>query len=301
MAPNILHMITPLKHISPFDVNMALDAGYDAVIPYSQVTLEEVRPLVQDAIFSRAPQNGPRTTMFIGGKNAVLALDMMSEAWEAMVPPFAMSVFADPSGAFTTAAAMVAVVEKRLKDKTGSGLAGKNTTVFGGSGVLGFCAAVLATQQGANVRLVGHDGDLRVKRSAADMFARFGVRVYGVDGSSEEKRQAILSDTQIILCAAKAGTRVLSANALKAAKQLMVVADLNAVPPSGVEGINVQDDGVPITDTSAVGIGALVIGNVKYQTQARLFLEMTRSDKAVVFDFRDAHKLATAIVEAGTL
>ena len=24
---NILHMVTPLKHMSPFDVNMALDAG----------------------------------------------------------------------------------------------------------------------------------------------------------------------------------------------------------------------------------------------------------------------------------
>ena len=28
--PRILHMLTPLKHMSPFDVNMALDAGFDA-------------------------------------------------------------------------------------------------------------------------------------------------------------------------------------------------------------------------------------------------------------------------------
>ena len=28
----ILYMVTPLKHMSPFDVNMALDAGYDAVL-----------------------------------------------------------------------------------------------------------------------------------------------------------------------------------------------------------------------------------------------------------------------------
>ena len=31
---NILHMITPQKHISPFDVNMALDAGYDDLQPF---------------------------------------------------------------------------------------------------------------------------------------------------------------------------------------------------------------------------------------------------------------------------
>ena len=30
---HILHMLTPLKHMSPFDVNMALDAGYDAALP----------------------------------------------------------------------------------------------------------------------------------------------------------------------------------------------------------------------------------------------------------------------------
>ena len=43
--PRILHMITPLKHMSPFDVNMALDAGYDAAIPYTSVTVEDVTGL----------------------------------------------------------------------------------------------------------------------------------------------------------------------------------------------------------------------------------------------------------------
>ena len=31
MAKNILHMLTPLAHMSPFDVNMAADAGFDVV------------------------------------------------------------------------------------------------------------------------------------------------------------------------------------------------------------------------------------------------------------------------------
>ena len=105
---NILHMVTPLKHMSPFDVNMAVDAGYDAVIPYTNVTLDEVTGLVQDAIFSRPPKIGVRTGMFIAGKNASLALDMMERAKKAMVPPFVISFFADPAGSFTTAAAMVA-------------------------------------------------------------------------------------------------------------------------------------------------------------------------------------------------
>ena len=77
---NILHMLTPLKHMSPFDANMALDAGYDAVLTYANVTLEEVSALVQDAMFSRPPKAGVRTGLFVGGKNAILALDMLSAA-----------------------------------------------------------------------------------------------------------------------------------------------------------------------------------------------------------------------------
>src|SRR5215472_6407981 len=84
---NILHMVTPTNHISPFDVNMALDAGYDAVLSYSDVTLDEVTGLVQDAIFSRPPRTGVRTAMFFGGKNATFALDMLANAKKALVPP----------------------------------------------------------------------------------------------------------------------------------------------------------------------------------------------------------------------
>ena len=104
--PFILHMLSPLKHVSPFDVNMALDAGFDAVVPYSDVEQGEVAGLVQDAIVSRAPKAVTRTGIFIGGKNAGQALDMLEAAKGAMFPPFQMSVFADPAGSFTTAAAM---------------------------------------------------------------------------------------------------------------------------------------------------------------------------------------------------
>src|ERR1700758_1336609 len=121
---NILHMLTPTKHASPFDVNMALDAGYDAVLTYNNVTLDDVTGLVQDAIFSRPPKLGVRTAMFFGGRSATLALDMLAKAKKALVPPFGISFLADPAGSFTTAAAMVACVEKVLKDKRDRNLKG---------------------------------------------------------------------------------------------------------------------------------------------------------------------------------
>ena len=114
---SILHMLDPMPNNSPFDVNMALDAGFDVLIPYSNVKLDSIYGLTQDAIFSRSPSGVKRTGIFIGGRDLGLAMDMLNLSKQAMVSPFEVSVFADPSGAFTTAAALVTCAEKKLKEK----------------------------------------------------------------------------------------------------------------------------------------------------------------------------------------
>ena len=191
---HILHMLTPLRHMSPFDVNMALDAGFDAVVPYVGVSLGEVTGLVQDAIFSRPPDAGVDTGIFIGGKDVSLALDMFDAAKKAMVPPFQVSVFADPAGSFTTAAAMVAKVEKALEKKFERGLKDTRIAVFGATGVVGFCTAVIAAKEGAKVTIVGHDGVERVKKVAAEIKDRFGVEVEAADGSTDARKKALVED-----------------------------------------------------------------------------------------------------------
>ena len=196
---HILHMLTPLRHMSPFDVNMALDAGFDAAIPYTNVTLAEVTGLVQDAIFSRPPKIGVRTGIFFGGRQAIIALDMLETAKKALVPPFGISFFADPAGSFTTAAAMVACVEKLLREKKRRQLKGVRVAVFGATGVVGFSAAVIAALQGANVTLVGYDGIKRVSDGAVEIKARFGVEVRAADGSDEQKKIGILSVSEVAL------------------------------------------------------------------------------------------------------
>ena len=55
--------------------------------------------------------------------------------------------------------------------------------------------------------------------------------------------------------------------------------DVNAVPPAGVAGVGPVDDGVFIAGTQVVAIGALAIGNVKYQVQNRLLARMRESDQ----------------------
>lgn len=294
-AKNILHMITPLKNMSPFDVDMAVDAGYDVVVPYSGVTLDEVTGLVQDAIFSRPPQHGVRQAMFFAGKNVSTALDMMDAAKAAMVPPFAMSLFADPAGSFTTAAAMVASIEKTLRAHKGRDLKGTRVVVFGATGPLGFSVGTIAALEGAAVTMVGYDGIGRVTQTAAEIKRRFNVDVTPADGSDEARKEALVATAQVVAACGRAGVQILSRRQLEAAPELLVAADANAVPPLGLEGLDRFDNGAAINSRGALGIGALAMGDIKYKTEAGLFGQMIAADKPLQLGVHEAYVLARQI------
>jgi len=291
-ATPILHMLAPQKHMSPFDVNMAADAGYKVIVPYINVELNEVAGLIQDAIFSRPPNYGVRTGFFMGGKDAILALDMIEAAKKAMVPPFECSVFADPAGSFTTAAAMVACVEKVLKDKFNTGWKGVKVAVFGATGVVGFASSIISALEGADVRLVAHRGVDRVIKSAKVSKERFGVDLEAVAGETPEQKADIIANADVIFAAAAAGVQVVSGEHKKLAKHLKVIADVNAVPPPGVEGMELFMDGAPLPGTSALGVGPLAIGDIKYKTESGLFKQMLASSEPLSLDFRHAYALA---------
>ena len=288
--PYILHLFTPMAQASPFDINMAYDAGYDGVVPYTNVELEQVAALTQDTIFSRGPKGVKRTGIFIGGRDNGLAADMLDAAKRAMVPPFEVSVFVDPSGAFTTAAAMVAAVEKHLKKAHPTDLNGKTVMIFGGSGPVGAAAAVLASQAGAKVGIVGREESSRARLTAEDCNRRYGTQVEPVEANTEALKLAMMRRADVVLATARAGHRVVTRELLAAAPQLLVAADVNAVPPAGIEGVGPMDDGAPLAAGSrkAVGIGALAIGNIKYQTQRGLLEMMLKAEKPLYLDMRDA-------------
>ena len=288
--PRILHFLTPLANVSPFDVNMAVDAGF-VTASYTHIGVKDVTGLVHDAMFSRAPPDAPKTCIFIGGRDALLALDMMGAAKSAMFPPFETSIFADPSGAFTTAGAMVACVERRLKAQSAK-LAGANVAVFGAKGIVG----VIAAEAGAKVTLVAHDQSGVVPARAKEFEKRFGRSFIAADGSNEAGRRAVLENCEVIMAAGKAGIQILSAAELRAAKRLKVAADINAVPPLGIEGVDVKADGTALAGTPGVGLGALAIGNIKFRVQHALLQRIAEGKKAQRFDFRDAYRAALDLV-----
>ncbi|MGC1882987.1 MAG: methylenetetrahydromethanopterin dehydrogenase, partial [Pseudolabrys sp.] len=79
---------------------------------------------------------------------------------------------------------------------------------------------------------------------------------------------------------------------LEVATNLLLVADVNAVPPSGVEGLDMMANGSEVSSHHTLGVGPLAIGNIKYKTEFGLFKKMIEAAKPVCLDFRDAFALA---------
>jgi methylene-tetrahydromethanopterin dehydrogenase len=291
-------MLTAAKNLSPFDVNMAYDAGWTACTPYIDVALEEVRDLVQDAIFSRGPKGVKRTGIFIGGREAHLAMQMMQVARDSMVPPFEVSLFADPSGAFTTAAGMVACVERELKKTDVEGLSNKRVLVFGGTGPVGSTAAMLASSAGADAVIVSHESLDKAGELVELCNQHYGATLSAAQASNDEMIIDLIGQADVVFNAAKAGIQVLNKTHLMKAEQLKVACDVNAVPPEGIEGVGVMDDGVEMSDlpSKPLAIGALAVGNVKYQTQHLLLKQMFEKGNPEFLDFNSAFEVAREYV-----
>ena len=278
---------------------MAMDAGWVSALPYINVEPSEVQGLVQDAIFSRSTKNLKRTGIFIGGRDTKQAMDMLKTAKRSMVPPFEVSVFADPSGAFTTAAGMVAAVEHELITKFNTTLEGKTIIALGGTGPVGQAAAVISAQAGANVRIIGRQ--LEKAQHVADLCSNeFGDGKITITAGADADKAEYMQTADIVFATGAAGIELLSAELIALAPNLKVAADVNAVPPAGIAGVDAFHNGTPIegSKSGAVGIGALAIGNVKYQAQNRLLKKMISSEKPVYLHFEHAFEVAREYIKS---
>jgi methylene-tetrahydromethanopterin dehydrogenase len=298
--PAILHVLSPLPHVSPFDITMAYDAGFDAVVPYANVTLEQIHGLVQDAIFPRSPKDLRRSAILVGGRDAGIAMDMVDAAKKAMVPPFEVSILADPSGAFTTAAAVVSCVERQLQKKHQMELKGARVVIFGGTGAIGIATGIIASLAGAKTTVVDYLSiDLALSK-ANEYNRRCGTSLHGAYACSDADNARLVSRHDVVICTAKAGVQVLSASVLEDARLLKVAADINATPPAGIEGINAKDDGVAAKHapaaSGAVSVGPLTIGKVKVKTQQTLLRSMLETERPIYLDFAQAFRIARELV-----
>lgn len=296
MAQKMLYILNPGDNISPFDVSMAADAGFNHIMPFPHIQPDNVMAMVQDAIFARPPKHFNDTCIFIGGRDVHLAADMFNNAKKAMVGPFEVGVFADPNGAYTTSASVLALVQKALEETYKTSLKDKTVAIFG-TGPVGLCTAILAAKEGASTRLCGLTAD-DDKNVATRFCDRYGVSVDWVSALTSKTKINALKNVDVVICVAKAGVRILEEEELSTMSNLLVVADTNAVPPSGIAGVGMQDFNSPLegSNNNVMSIGALAIGNIKSQTEIGLFKYVQKSEKAALIDFPEAYDFALSLV-----
>jgi hypothetical protein len=239
---------------SVFDRVVAFDAGADEVMSYGGVTAETVRDLVHGAIFTRGPKHLHMTAIFIGGSDMALGERLLAAVRKAFFGPLRVSVMLDSNGSNTTAVAAVA----KMRQLIGS-LEGRPVVVTAGSGPVGLRAAGLFAKAGARVTVTSRragDGTL-----SETIRKRFGGSIREVAMADSSGASQALDGAEMVLNAGPAGVCLIPRAAWAGRAGLRVVADVNAVPPLGVEGIEVTDDGA--AREGATTFGALGIGGLK--------------------------------------
>jgi methylene-tetrahydromethanopterin dehydrogenase len=202
-----------------------------------------------------------------------------------MFAPFESSTFADPSGAFTTAAAMLAKVEKVVKTLQ------NQTIVIFGAGAVGSTAALIAVKHGATVQMAAHHNVANMQTYCDKMYKAFGVNLQVVDTSCDAAKNAVLFQADIALCAGPAGVQILEKNHYAKALKLKVLADVNAVVPLGIAGLEVMANHAQLGN-GVVGFGALSIGQLKYQTQHNMLKSLLSTEKLVHLAYAEAFEFA---------
>ena len=248
----ILIQLDSDPHASVFDAVVAVDAGVEHLLQYHSVEPEQVRDLVHGAMFTRSPQDLAATALFIGGSNVASGEALLKQVTKCFFGPMRVSVLLDANGANTTAAAAVLAAAKHVD------LKGATATILAGTGPVGQRAARLLARQGATVRLASRTLP-KAEEACQAIRARLPeAKQQAVATASADDTVAAVAGAQIVIAAGAAGIQLLSAAVLQQAKSLQVAIDLNAVPPLGIEGIEVMDkakDRGGILCYGAIGVG----------------------------------------------
>lgn len=256
---------------SVFDQVVAYDAGADEIMSYGGITEGDVRDLIHGCIFTRGAKHLHNTAVWIGGNNMSAGEQLLAMAQDAMFDPLRVSIMLDSNGSNTTAVAAVVKIEETLGD-----LKGRKVVILAGTGPVGQRAAGLLARDGARVTITSRKPE-QGEKARQFISARFNVQVEAVTMDDPQKLPGILDGAEVLLNSGPAGVQMVPKQMWTSVKLLKVAVDLNAVPPLGIEGIDVDEEGAK--REGVVVFGAFGIGNFKTKLHkacvARLF---TRND-----------------------
>ncbi len=283
----ILLQLDSDPYASVFDAVTAYDAGADLVLQYAGVTPDAALNLVYGAIFTRGIEDLKNTAVFVGGSSLETGEKLLKVVKKAYLGPLQVSAMLDANGCNTTAAAAVAKIVSR------GDLAGKKVVVMAGTGPVGLRAAALLAQEGAQVVVSSRKLD-RAEAACVSIQERFGLEVGAGAAFDEDSTRALLEGAYAVLCTGAAGITLVPESVWVEHPTLAVLADVNAVPPLGVEGIKPGWDGKE--KHGKVLFGALGIGGLKMKIHrasvARLF-----DQNDLVLDAEEVYGIARELIK----
>ncbi len=278
----LLFLFDTDPYASVFDTVVAYDGGADRVAGYANVTPDNVGTLVDGTIFTRGGKEKQNTAIFVGGGDMGKGEALLKAVKKKFFGPFRVSVMLDPNGSNTTAAAGVALLAKATK------LRGKKAVVLAGTGPVGMRAAAMLAQEGADVTITSRSKE-RAEKAAQAIEARFGVKVTPVQGADEAARAKDLEGAQIVFAAGAIGVELVKISHWEGNPTIEAVADVNAQPPLGLEGIEATDKGKE--RDGKLCFGALGIGGLKLRLHRSCIGKLFESSEAV-FDAEEIYALA---------
>ena len=252
---NILIQLDPDLHASVFDALVALDSTHLQLLQYQGVAIKQVEKLVHGAMFTRGPKDLRHTAVFIGGTDVQQGEALLEATLSCFFGPLRVSVMLDANGANTTAAAAVLSAAKHVE------LSQCRALILAGTGSVGQRVGRLLASQGAVVKLASRTAERAVAAAQAISDSVDGSSVTGVMVSESRHLSSLLDDCDGVVAAGASGVQLLPQDIWQSNDSLKVLVDLNAVAPTGIEGIDVLDTARVVE--GKVTYGAIGVGGLK--------------------------------------
>ena len=248
----ILIQLDTDAHPSTFDRVVAVDSGIDDLFSYGGVTPENVTSLVHGAMFTRGGDGLKNTAIFIGGSNVAAGEALLEKVQSLFFGPVRVSILIDSNGSNTTAAAAVLAAGKHVD------LSRITALLLGGTGPVGQRAAQILTSLGATVR-IGTRSAAKAEATCEAVRSKVeGANIWPCETGTVDGLAAAADSVEVIIATGAAGIQLLSAEQRSRIGSLKVAIDLNAVPPVGIEGVEVFDKAVEqdgVFCYGAIGVG----------------------------------------------
>ena len=282
MTKKLLYQFDTDTTASVFDSVVAYDGGADQVTGVGNVNPQNVLAMVDGCIYTRAPKDKQFTAIFVGGSSLTEGQAVFDAIKKRFFSNFRVSVMFDSNGSNTTAAAAVANIVNTCD------ISGKKAVILGGTGPVGQRAAALLSLEKADVFITSRSIE-KAEQISAEINERFDTNVKALPGGTNDERVASISGASIVMATGASGVVLLNKKDWIESQSIEVVCDANAMPPLGIEGVELNDRAKEISGKKA--FGAIGFGGLKISVHRECVSRLFHSNDGI-FDAEEIYRIA---------